>query len=71
MVLTGVSTRAEAEQADVKPDHIFEDLPSAPGRPQLPVDRGTLTLPSDVVGRDPAALAGRRLDVLPGAAARL
>ena len=26
MVLTGVSTRDEAAQADVKPDHIFENL---------------------------------------------
>jgi 4-nitrophenyl phosphatase len=28
LVLTGVSTRAEAEAIDVKPDHIFEDLPA-------------------------------------------
>ena len=28
LVLTGVSTRAEAAQADVPPDRIFEDLPA-------------------------------------------
>ncbi len=27
MVLTGVSTRAEAEAGPIKPDHIFDDLP--------------------------------------------
>jgi 4-nitrophenyl phosphatase len=31
LVLTGVSTRAEAEAADVKPDSIFEDLPALQG----------------------------------------
>ena len=28
LVLTGVSTRAEAEHAEVKPDSVFEDLPA-------------------------------------------
>jgi 4-nitrophenyl phosphatase len=28
LVLTGVSTRAEAEQAEVRPDHVFDDLPA-------------------------------------------
>jgi 4-nitrophenyl phosphatase len=28
LVLTGVSTRAEAEAVEVRPDHIFEDLPA-------------------------------------------
>ena len=28
LVLTGVSTRADAERADVKPDRVFADLPA-------------------------------------------
>ena len=32
MVLTGVSTRAEAESGPIKPDHIFDDLPALMAR---------------------------------------
>src|SRR3954471_1609301 len=37
LVLTGVSTRAEAEQVEVKPDAIFEDLPAL----QAAIESGT------------------------------
>ncbi|MFN8636864.1 MAG: HAD-IIA family hydrolase [Chloroflexota bacterium] len=37
LVLTGVSTRAEAERAEVKPDHIFDDLPAL----QAAIETGT------------------------------
>lgn len=32
MVLTGVSTRAEAEGGPIKPDHLFADLPALMAR---------------------------------------
>lgn len=40
LVLTGVSTAAEAAQADVPPDHIFADLPSL----QATIEAATLPL---------------------------